>query len=85
MIQGLYDVNARELGMDVAARTAHRQLHAVPILDLMKKYFDSLTDAEVFPRSDLGGALGYMRNHWDALNVYTRDGRVPIDNNRLNS
>ncbi len=27
--------------------------------------------------------MGYIRNHWDALNVYARDGRVPIDNNRV--
>jgi transposase len=83
MIQGLYDVNARELGMDATARTEHRLSNSVPILDVLKKYINSLTESEVFPRSDLGGALGYIRNHWGALNVYARDGRVPIDNNRV--
>lgn len=83
MIQGLYDVNAREQGMDAAARTEHRQTHAVPILNVIKQYVDSLTDQEVFPKSDLAGALGYLRNHWDALSVYASDGRVPIDNNRV--
>ena len=76
MIQGLYDVNAREQGMDVAARTEHRQTNAVPMLTAIKKYIDSLTDQEVLPKSDLAGALGYLRNHWDALNVYATDGRV---------
>jgi transposase len=83
MIQGLYDVNAREHGMDATGRTEHRVSHAVPILTVLKKYIESLTDAEVFPKSDLGVALGYIRNHWDALSVYARDGRVPIDNNRV--
>ncbi len=55
MIQGLYDVNAREQGMDVEARLEHRQKHALPILEVIKKYVDSLTDAEVLPKSDLAG------------------------------
>ncbi|MBM4002921.1 MAG: transposase [Planctomycetes bacterium] len=29
-------------------------------------------------------ALNYLRNHWPALNVYTQDGRLPIDNNWSN-
>jgi hypothetical protein len=36
--------------------------------------------AEVLPKSDFGEALRYLRNHWPALNVYVRDGRIPIDN-----
>ncbi len=36
MIQGLYDVNAREQGMDATARTELRQAHAVPILNVIK-------------------------------------------------
>ena len=83
MIQGLYDVNAREQGMSVEARTEHRQAHAVPILVVMKKYLDCLTDQIVFPKSDLAEALRYIRNHWEALSLYTTDGRIPIDNNRV--
>jgi transposase len=83
MIQGLYDISAREIGMSVEARTEHRQKHAVPLLNAIKKYIDTLTDQVVLPKSDLGEALRYIRNHWDALNVYAQDGRVPIDNNRL--
>lgn len=83
MIQLLYDVNAREQGMDAAARAAHRREHAVSILDVIKKYIDSLTDQDVLPKSDLADALRYLRNHWEALSVYASDGRVPIDNNRV--
>lgn len=83
MIQGLFDINTREQGMDVAARTEHRQTHALPALQLIKKYIDTLDDQVVLPKSDLGGALGYLRNHWDALCVYASDGRIPMDNNRV--
>ncbi len=33
------------------------------------------------PKSALGKALGYLHNHWDALQVYITDGRLNIDNN----
>jgi transposase len=35
----------------------------------------------VLPASKLGQALSYLRNHWEALQVYATDGRLPIDNN----
>ncbi|HUY88794.1 MAG TPA: transposase, partial [Pirellulales bacterium] len=28
-----------------------------------------------------GEALSYLRNHWDALQTFVSDGRMPIDNN----
>ena len=83
MIQGLYDVNAREQDLDVESRTIHRQSYAVPILTIIKMYIDCLADQDVLPKSDLAEAIRYIRNHWDALNVYVTDGRIPIDNNRV--
>jgi hypothetical protein len=83
MIQLLYDANAREQGMDAAARTAHRQANSLPVLAAIRKYIDSLTDQVVLPKSDLADALRYLRNHWDALTLYATDGRIPIDNNRV--
>ena len=29
------------------------------------------------------GAFNYIRNHWDALNVFVNDGALPIDNNQV--
>jgi transposase len=83
MIQGLYDINAREQGMDAAAKREHRQEHARPLLEVMKRYIDSLTDQVVLPKSDLAEALGYLRNHWVALCEYIQNGHIPIDNNRV--
>lgn len=83
MIQGLYDINAREQGMDATARIEHRQEYAQPLLEVIKKYIDSLSDQVVLPKSELAEALGYMRNHWKALCVYAQNGHLPIDNNRV--
>ena len=35
----------------------------------------------LLPRSGLGKAINYLRNHWQALMEYLEDGRLPIDNN----
>ncbi len=82
MIQGLYDVNAREQGMDTQARTEHRQKYALPLLEVIKKYVDSLTEAEVLPNL-IWRRTWLHRNHWDALTVYASNGQIPIDNNRV--
>ncbi len=44
--------------MDTQARNEHRQKYALPLLEVIKKYVDSLTEAEVLPKSDMAGALG---------------------------
>lgn len=43
-----------------------------------------LDDAQlkVPPKSSLGTALFYSLTHWESLNVYLKDGRLEIDNNR---
>jgi hypothetical protein len=35
----------------------------------------------VTPKSKLGQSLGCLRNHWEPLQTYLSDGRLPIDNN----
>ena len=83
MIQGLYDANAREQGMDVDACVEHRRKFAVPLLETIRKYINSLDDSKVLPKSDLSRALQYIKNNWDHLNVYVNNGQIPIDNNRV--
>ena len=34
------------------------------------------------PRARSAKAVGYLRNQWSALQVYLRDGRIPIDNDQ---
>lgn len=37
----------------------------------------------MLPKSDFAEAVQYIRNHWEALNAYVYDGRIPIDNNQV--
>ena len=76
----LYDVEERGKTLDAAARGALRQCEAVPIWDRMRLWLDSEAVKRALPQSAIGGALGYLRNHWSALRVYLGDGRIPIDN-----
>jgi len=68
----------------VAARSRLRQKLAGPRLDQFKTWLAS-QQAEhggpVLPKSPMGQAIQYALNQWDALCVYTTDGRLAIDNN----
>jgi transposase len=59
-----------------------RQQHSVPILNALKVWLDDMAP-KVLPDSKLGDAVSYTQNQWEYLTRYTRDGRMPIDNNLL--
>jgi transposase len=81
MIQGLYDVETRAKEMTWQDRQALRERESTIVLDAIQKWLASEPLGAVLPKSDFAEALRYLRNHWEALNVYIRDGRIPIDNN----
>lgn len=83
MIQALYDIETRGAQLSVPEREQLRARESAVILASMRKWFDSPVVADVLPKSDFAEALRYIRNHWAALNVYTTDGRIPIDNNSV--
>jgi transposase len=68
----------------VMARYRLRQELAVPRLAQFRTWLES-QQAErggpVLPKSQMGQAMKYAMNQWDALCVYTTDGRLAIDNN----
>jgi transposase len=78
----LYDIEERGKIVDVTARGELRQREAVPIWNRMRSWLDSDAAKRALPQSAIGGALGYLRNHWSALMVYLGDGRIPIDNDQ---
>ena len=53
------------------------------ILDAIRQWLYSEPLGAVLPKSDFAEAVRYLRNHWQALSVYVRDGRIPIDNNSV--
>lgn len=81
MIQALYDIETRAKEMNWKEREELRAQESSIVLAGIKKWLDSPVVSTVLPKSDFAEAVGYIRNHWAALNVFASDGRIPIDNN----
>jgi hypothetical protein len=83
-IRLLYDVEDQARTLSSVQRRDLRQEKAVPILATMRDWLQT-RQAEhggpVLPKSPLGQAITYAFNQWAALNVYTTDGDLAIDNN----
>ena len=81
MYQELYDIEDRAKTMSCADRVALRAAEAQPVFQRMRGLLEGEAASRVLPKDKLAEALGYLRNHWNELQVYLGDGRVPIDNN----
>lgn len=83
MYRELYDVEDRARELTVTDRQAFREREARPIWQRMRELLDSEAAERVLPKDKFAEALGYLRNQWDALQLYLSDGRLPIDNNEV--
>lgn len=83
MIQALYDIETRGKDLSWQDRQALRERESTVVLESMRRWLDTLSLEQVLPKSDFAEALRYIRNHWEALNVYVHNGRIPIDNNSV--
>jgi hypothetical protein len=83
MIRELFDIEDRGKPFTAEERRALRGRESRPVLDRIRAYLESDAVAGALPKSSFAEAVGYIRNHWDALNVYVTDGRMPIDNNEV--
>jgi len=81
LIQQLYDLEERAKLWTAERRSELRQRESLRVLKQIREYIDGPPLERLLPKSDLAKAVGYMRNNWDALLLYTTDGRFPIDNN----
>ena len=81
MIQALYDIETRAKAMNWKQREELRVRESSVVLTGIKKWLDNPAMDRVLPKSDFAEAVRYIRNHWAALSVFVRDGRIPIDNN----
>ena len=77
-VSRLYEIERACADQSVEFRHAQRQEHALPLLSKLKSWLD---DQEFLPKSDIGKAATYTLNQWHALNRYTEDGALNIDNN----
>ena len=81
MFQQLYDLEDRGKTLSVEERLLLRQREAAPVWQSLGEWLASEAALQVTPKSKLGQSLGYLRNHWEPLQTYLSDGRLPIDNN----
>ncbi|WP_111877037.1 IS66 family transposase [Paracidovorax anthurii] len=78
-IQGLYAVEADLRGQSPAARRAHRQARAGPLLEELHDWLQGVL-SRVSAKSELAKAARYSLARWAALTRYVDDGCIEIDN-----
>jgi transposase len=79
-VRRLYDVEDEAKGMSSAERLKLRQEKSVPLLASLHQWLLA-QKAQVLPKSPIAAAINYVLNQWEALNRYTTDGDLHIDNN----
>jgi transposase len=81
-IQGLYEIEhrAKEQGLLPDQIRDLRRSQAKPILARIEALMKAWVP-EVLPKGPIGEAIGYAVGQWEALNRYTEDGILSIDNN----
>jgi transposase len=81
LVRQLYDLEVRAKLWSAAERLELRGRESLRVLRQIREYIDGPPLERLLPKSDLAEAIGYLKNNWDALLLYTTDGRLPIDNN----
>jgi len=77
-----FDAEAKQLGLNPAARLGHHQTHSQPVLTQLKEWLEvKIRDKHVEPNSGLGEAIGYMLKHWQPLTLFLRQAGAPLGNN----
>lgn len=84
MIAKLYDVEreAKNHQFDADDRRELRQRVSKAVLEELEPWLAALRP-HVLPKSPMGDAIGYALRQWGPLTRYLEDGRVEIDNNRV--
>jgi len=77
-----HDAHCRKEGLTPEQRLLYHQTHSgEPMQSLHQWMGDQLKQKLVEPNSELGGALRYMLNNWNALTLFLRKAGAPLDNN----
>ncbi len=80
LVQKLFQKEREFKELPASERMQKRLKQSKPLLDEIKRVREEL-EKTVLPKSPLGEALSYIKNHWGALNRFLEDGRLKIDNN----
>lgn len=78
----LYQIERKVADADPETRYRVRQSESVPLLEKFRAWLDEAL-THVAPKGVLGEALQYLHKYWPKLVRYCEDGRLPVDNNRL--
>jgi hypothetical protein len=77
-----HDEQAREAGLNPAARLAYHQAYSQPLMDELKGWLAKQVDDHlVEPNSSLGKAITYMQTRWETLTRFLSMPGAPLDNN----
>jgi transposase len=76
----LYDVERLAKDEPASVRLALRQQRSVPVLANLKEKLLGW-QRQLLPKHPMAEAVNYALGQWEELNVFCRDGAVPIDNN----
>jgi transposase len=79
-VRKLYDVEDESQALSSAERLRLRQEKSVPLLHSLHQWL-LVQKSLVLPKSPVAVAINYTLNQWDALNRYTTDGDLHMDNN----
>ena len=83
-IQEIYKIeeNIRTEGLNAQNIKTRRTEKSVPILAEFKTWLEG-EHLQTLPQSPIGKAIAYTLNRWAKLTVYTTNGTLEIDNNRI--
>jgi hypothetical protein len=79
----LYDIEDRARELTPQQRLLLRQTESQPVWQRIRAVLDGEVAAKLLPKEKMSEAVGYLRNHWDALRLYLTDAMLPIDNNEV--
>ncbi|NQU43036.1 IS66 family transposase [bacterium] len=79
-IKAMYKIESDARELDAESRCALRREKTVLRLEAFETWLKE-NASRVLPKSPIGKAIAYAQNHWTALNRFTQDGNLEIDNN----
>ncbi|MEO8501069.1 MAG: IS66 family transposase [Vicinamibacteria bacterium] len=76
------DARSREQGLSPDERLRLHQDESSPLMKKLQDWMEVQLDEKLIePNSTLGGAMKYMRKHWEKLTLFLRKPGAPLDNN----
>ena len=77
-----HEATTRDEEMSPDDRLRYHQEHSEPLMSELAKWLQAQFDERrVEPNSSLGGAISYMKSHWDKLTRFLTTPGAPLDNN----